>query len=123
MLHISVNKVGSSKLLMNQIDEFILWSSERWSWYTESLRESGSPKRKSLRWSARKAQPYYPIPLVYSSFVWKPMSSHSLSLWRQPRQQRFVRFATVAPRVFTRVTPAWWQICLGQGGQCDWNCM
>jgi len=51
------------------------------------------------------------------------MSSHSLPSWRQPRQKRFVRFATVVPSVSIRVTPAWWQIYPGRVGRCGSNCM
>ena len=66
LLETSPRPTGSSKLLMNQIDELIFLLSGVCSGYTESPRESNSPERKSLRWPAKVAQAYYLIPPVCS---------------------------------------------------------
>ncbi len=55
---------GSSKLLLDQIDEFIFLLSGVWRGSTESPRERNPPERKSLPWPAKVTQPYYLIPPV-----------------------------------------------------------
>jgi hypothetical protein len=65
ILHTCVHYHGSSQLLMNRgIDELICCSQRAVAGILKVSEKVSPLKRKSLRWPARKAQPYSPIPLV-----------------------------------------------------------